>query len=98
MYSVTALMGTAFAFSRCNPKSTPTTSVTSCDDYSGLSEDDLKTRKNLGYVEETPMEDRQCQNCNLYLPPEEENPCGGCALFKGPVFPEAYCTYWAPQV
>jgi len=79
-------------------KSADAKSPASCDDLSGVSETDLANRKKLGYVEKSPLADNQCQNCNLYLPPKEGEKCGGCMLFKGPVFPEAYCTYWAPKI
>lgn len=72
--------------------------VTSCDDLSKTPEAEIKKREGFGYVEESPMPDKNCANCNLYLPPKEGQACGGCALFKGPVFEEAYCTYWAPIV
>ena len=72
--------------------------VTDCGDLSKTSEAEIKKREGFGYVEESPMPDKNCRNCQLYLPPKEGNPCGGCALFKGPVFEEAYCTYWAPIV
>lgn len=71
--------------------------VTSCDDLTGVSEQDLAVRKKLGYVEKSPIADNQCHNCNLYLPPKPDHNCGGCMLFKGPVFTDAYCTYWAPK-
>lgn len=72
--------------------------VKSCDDLSAISEEDLATRTKLGYVTETPLPDNHCSNCNLYLPPVDGQRCGGCMLFKGPVFADAYCTYWAPKV
>lgn len=72
--------------------------VSACDDLSGLSGEELAVRTKLGYVEETPLPDNHCGNCNLYLPPKEGRKCGGCMLFKGPVFSDAYCTYWAPKV
>lgn len=71
--------------------------VESCDDLSKVSEAEKKKREGFGYVEETPMPDKRCENCNLYTPPKEGRKCGGCILFDGPVFAEAYCTYWAPQ-
>ncbi|SMO62560.1 high-potential iron-sulfur protein [Fodinibius sediminis] len=71
--------------------------VDSCDDLSKVSEAELKKRKGFGYVEETPIPDKKCENCNLYIPPKEGQACGGCILFEGPVFEEGYCTYWAPQ-
>lgn len=72
--------------------------VSSCDDLTGVSESDLGVRKKLGYVEESPIAENKCHNCNLYLPPKPAQQCGGCVLFKGPVFTDAYCTYWAPKV
>lgn len=73
-------------------------SVTSCDDLEGLPEDEISKRNQLGYVEETPIDDNICDNCQLYLPPTTERKCGGCQLFKGPVKEKAYCTYWAPRI
>lgn len=72
--------------------------VTACDDLSKVSEEEVKKRNGLGYVEVSPMSDKYCSNCQLYLPPKEGQTCGGCALFEGPVFEEGYCTYWAPIV
>lgn len=72
--------------------------VSSCDDLSRISEEDRAVRKKLGYVKESPIADNQCQNCNLYLPPKQGQSCGGCMLFKGPVYSNSYCTYWAPKV
>lgn len=72
--------------------------VASCDDLSKVSGAEVEKRDGFGYVEESPMPDKECRNCNLYLPPREGQTCGGCALFKGPVFEEGYCTYWAPIV
>lgn len=72
--------------------------VSSCDDLKGINENDLALRKKLGYVEKSPIADNQCENCNLFLPPKPDQACGGCMLFKGPVFTGAYCTYWAPKV
>ena len=80
------------------PETTVSTPVTSCDDLSGLGETDLKAREGFAYVKESPLKESRCNNCNLWLPPKGEAPCGGCLLFKGPVFSEGYCTYWAPQV
>ncbi len=72
--------------------------VTSCDDLSKVPEAEIKKREGFAYVEESPMPDKHCKNCQLYLPPKEGQSCGGCALFQGPVFEEGYCTYWAPIV
>ncbi len=72
--------------------------VDSCDDLSKVSAEEIKKRESLGYEETTPIPDKQCSSCNLYIPPKEGKSCGGCILFKGPVYEDAYCTYWAPQV
>lgn len=68
-----------------------------CSDYSGLTETDLKARQSMGYVKKSPITNKQCSNCNLWLPPPAGKPCGNCQLFKGPVEPGGHCTYWAPQ-
>jgi hypothetical protein len=72
--------------------------VSSCEDMSQVSEEDLAVRNKLGYVKESPIADNQCENCNLFLPPKGQEPCGGCMLIKGPVYLTGYCTYWAPKV
>ena len=69
-----------------------------CSDLSGISDNDIAVREKLGYVKESPLPDNQCQNCNLFLPQKEGQACGGCMLFKGPVYASGYCTYWAPKV
>lgn len=74
------------------------TPVDFCDDLSAVSENDLALRKQFAYVDASPIEDSQCDNCNLFLPPKSEQRCGGCMLFKGPVAKSGYCTYWAPKV
>lgn len=68
-----------------------------CGDYTGLSDNDLKARKSMGYTDVSPEKNKQCSNCNLWLPPVQDKPCGQCQLFKGPVKPGGHCTYWAPQ-
>jgi hypothetical protein len=85
--------------SSCETKEKKAGTLTNpCFDYSELSEEDLAKRKSLGYVEKAPTENKHCGNCNLWLPPKNDDPCGRCQLFKGPAPAEAYCTYWAPQV
>jgi hypothetical protein len=69
-----------------------------CDDLSGVSQNDLALRQKLNYVNESPIEDNKCNNCNLFLPSSSNQKCGGCMLFKGPVYATGYCTYWAPKV
>lgn len=64
-------------------------------DIQALTEKDRSNRKALGYVEQTPIPEKKCETCKLYVPANESKNCGTCALFKGPVTPEGYCTYWA---
>ena len=68
-----------------------------CGDFSKMKEADFEAREKLGYVDESPAEDTQCQICNLWLPPRENETCGGCTLFTGPINPKGTCTYWAPR-
>lgn|SRR5690606_39616745 len=75
-----------------------TTSPSDCRDLSGVSAEDLAIREKLAYVNESPIPENECSNCNLYLPPTDERKCGGCMLFKGPVEAKGYCTYWAPKI
>lgn len=99
------LLGSGFILNACNSSTqsgadseTASAPVDSCNDYSNVSEVELQKRESLGYVEKTPIPDSDCANCQLYIQPKEGEKCGGCQLFKGPVFEEAYCTYWAPMV
>jgi hypothetical protein len=66
-----------------------------CDDLSKVSADEIAKRKKLAYVNQSPVEDNQCGNCNLFIPAPDK-PCGACLLFKGPVSPAGHCAYWAP--
>jgi len=76
----------------------PQATADPCSDLSGVSKNDIELRAKFAYVNESPIADNQCTNCNLFLPPREGEKCGGCLLFKGPVNPSGYCTYWAPKV
>jgi hypothetical protein len=71
-----------------------------CSDLSGLSDAEKKQRsqmvKSLQYVEETPQDDKNCANCQLYIQSEYGEGCGGCQLFPGPVAANGYCNSWAP--
>lgn len=66
-------------------------------DLSKLTEEDKKARKSLGYVEKTPVREKRCENCKLFVPAGNGVSCSTCPLFKGPVQPKGYCTYWAPK-
>jgi len=85
-------------------KSTPAKKAVSaaaanpCDNLTGVDPVDVEKRKALGYSSLSPIPDKQCDNCKLWVPIKEGKECGGCLLFAGPVSPEGHCTYWAPQV
>ena len=67
-------------------------------DSSKLTKADFEKREQLGYVDQTPIEDNRCENCALYIKPNEQRDFGGCQLFRGPVNANGYCAYWAaPQ-
>ena len=68
----------------------------SCTDTSGLTEQELATRENLGYVDESPNPEKLCSNCQFFQP-AGENECGGCTLMKGPIHPDGYCNSWVAK-
>lgn len=98
-----AILGTGFLISSCGGGETKNSegnnntaaSVNKCDDLTGVSDAEITKRESLGYVDKTPIPESYCANCALFLKPKEGEKCGGCQLFKGPVFDEGYCTYWA---
>lgn len=72
--------------------------TTSCDDLSGISKEEIRKREGLAYIEHSVIPYESCSNCRLYIPPKENENCGGCALFAGPVFESGYCVYWASKI
>lgn len=69
----------------------------SCTDTSGLTEQQVQQRQNSEYTDDSPHEDRLCNNCQLYTEPEEGEQCGGCQVIPGPIHPEGWCNLWVPQ-
>ncbi|WP_439581466.1 high-potential iron-sulfur protein [Dyadobacter bucti] len=104
MYTALTLPGLAVCLNACNSSENkqkeekPAVSADPCNDFSQVTETDLKAREKLGYVKESPIADSKCINCQLYLPQKVSPGCGKCQLFKGPVVEGGYCTYWAPQI
>lgn len=45
----------------------------------------------------SPYPDKICANCQLYVPAESPDQCGGCQLIKGPIHPNGYCTSWVQK-
>lgn len=67
----------------------------SCDDTSGLTDDEIANRESLEYVDKSPKgKAEDCENCALYLQPEDGEDCGGCSLIAGPIHPDGHCTSW----
>ena len=71
------------------------TSEDPCNDLSDISNGEIKKRQSLGYVKQSAVPDNSCANCALYIPAKPGNECGGCILFKGPVYAEGHCVQWA---
>jgi hypothetical protein len=104
IFPALALPAISLGLSACNknadkPKEDkPAKAVDACEDFSQVTEADLKARQKMGYVKQSPIAESKCKNCQLFLPLKDSPACGKCQLFKGPVLVEAYCTYWAPQM
>lgn len=77
------------------PASSETVAEGSCNDLTGLTEQEKQMRGALQYVDVTDIPDKRCDNCQLYIPPEGGAACGGCKILKGPVAPAGHCTSWA---
>ncbi|HLT73211.1 MAG TPA: high-potential iron-sulfur protein [Cyclobacteriaceae bacterium] len=98
-----SFLGIAAALTRCDSASRSSGSGEKgpvpepCEDLSGVSENDRQIREKAAYVTVSPQPEKTCSNCHLYLPPSGGKACGGCMLFKGPVVPSGYCTYWVPS-
>jgi len=69
-----------------------------CDDLSNISAEEIEKREKFGYVKKSTDLERFCGNCGLHIPPVSEKDCGGCMLFKGPVYPEGSCIQFVAKV
>jgi hypothetical protein len=95
------LLAATVAFSNCESKKNSGKeeqqgATDPCEDLSGVSKNDVEARTKFAYVKKSPVPDKTCSNCKLHIPPRDGKECGACLLFKGPVYPGGYCTYWAP--
>lgn len=69
-----------------------------CTNVSGLTETELKTRKNLQYVGQSPFTGKYCGNCNFFIEAKGgKGPCGTCQVVKGPINPMGHCTAWVAK-
>jgi hypothetical protein len=97
---VMAVMGGAVLWSGCHggdKSSGANSGPASCDDLSGVSEDEIAKRKQLGYVQNSTVPGSHCGNCSLYVPAEREGGIGKCLLFAGPVCATGYCTQYVAK-
>jgi hypothetical protein len=69
----------------------------SCIHEVPLSHEQIVTRKNLGYTDQTPISTRTCDNCKLYTNPVDNSACGGCLVLSGPIHPKGYCKSWVAR-
>lgn len=88
-------LGAAATFAACGADAR--TVSASCDDVSGLTEQERRTRESLQYVDASPIENKVCDNCEFWVATEPNTTCGSCQLVKGPIHPSGYCTSWVPQ-
>ncbi len=72
-------------------------SKNACDDLSDVSKSELEKRQKLAYVDKSPVQEKYCGNCGLFVPGQDKD-CGGCLLFKGPVYASGYCIQHTPKV
>ena len=73
---------------------TPKADKDPCNDLSQLTEEEKAIRKELEYVAESPYPEKVCDNCAVWIKPEEGKVCGGCEIMAGPVHPKGYCASW----
>ncbi len=79
------------------PQAAPKTAAATCNDLTGLTEQEKQMRTALQYADETTIPDKRCDNCQLYIEPEGDSACGGCKILKGPIAAAGYCTSWAAK-
>ena len=80
--------------SGCNKSDTKVAEKDPCSDLSQLTEEEKSIRKELEYVAESPYPEKVCDNCAVWIKPEEGKVCGGCEIMAGPVHPKGYCASW----
>jgi hypothetical protein len=87
------LAGTAGAFGALLPvaggcgKSDPV----SCASEEGLAPPEKEQRASMAYVDVSPDRTRACEDCQQWVPAEEDGACGGCKVMKGPIHPKGSC-------
>ncbi len=64
-----------------------------CDDVSGLTDAEKATRQGVNYIDQTTTEGQMCSNCTHFTS-AGATACGSCAVVKGPIHPDGWCTLW----
>jgi hypothetical protein len=60
------------------------------------SDEDEGMRISLNYVEVSPHgAEKDCRNCEFWIPGDTAEACGGCTLIGGAIDPLGYCDSWA---
>ena len=80
--------------SGCKKSDTKVAEKDPCSDLSQLTEEEKLIRKELEYVAKSPYPEKVCDNCAVWIKPEEGKVCGGCEIMAGPVHPKGYCASW----
>jgi hypothetical protein len=67
----------------------------SCDNEKNLSAADRKQRTSQHYVDTSPHgAAKNCDNCSLFQPADDEGHCGACLILPGPIHRLGYCDAW----
>ena len=69
-----------------------------CTSTLGLTQDEIKTRTSLAYVDRSADPKKHCVDCQQYIAPPSIDQCGGCKVLKGPVHPRGSCNVFTPKV
>ncbi len=56
-----------------------------------------KTTKAAAKYQDTPNGDKQCSNCNLFIPGKTSSADGTCQLVEGSISPQAYCALYVKK-
>jgi hypothetical protein len=67
----------------------------SCEDNSGLSEEERTARTTLAYADRAPDPNKACQSCQQWVAAKADGSCGSCKLLKGPIHPLGTCKAFA---
>lgn len=59
-----------------------------------LDESVKNIRSALKYVDKSPIPNRTCDNCKVYIKPLPNSSYGGCQVIPGPIDPKGYCISW----